>query len=106
MFSDTTFLMPSPIDTVLPPTLTFLSNPISYYFAAAPPYNNVVLGALLFTPPVHCTPRLLLLQKGPYVQLIASQPPAHFNRKTNFGTRKHIYILEPYLEARLVRSEK
>ena len=59
-------LLPPPIITIdLPPTLTFLSNPISYYFNAAPPYNNVALGTLLFTPPPQ-TPRLLLLQRGMY----------------------------------------
>lgn len=51
-----------PISTELPPTLTFLSNPIFYYFNAAPPYNNVALGALLFTPAPQ-SPRLLLLQR-------------------------------------------
>lgn len=56
-------LVPSPISTDLPPTLTFLSNPIASYFNAAPPYNNVTLGALLFTLPPR-TPRLLLLQRG------------------------------------------
>lgn len=55
--------LPLPINTELPLALTFLSNPISYYFNAAPPYNNVTLGALLFTPPPH-SPRLLLLQRA------------------------------------------
>ncbi|KAL9068449.1 MAG: hypothetical protein Q9161_006200 [Pseudevernia consocians] len=54
---------PAIITTDLPPTLTFLSNPISCYFNAAPPYNNVALGTLLFTPPRQ-TPRLLLLQRA------------------------------------------
>ena len=62
-------LVPSPISIDLPPTLTFLSNPISYYFNADPPYNNVAMGALLFTPPL-LTPRLLLLQQGTYLGLI------------------------------------
>ena len=55
--------LPVPINTELPLALTFLSNPISYYFNAAPPYNNVTLGVLLFTPPPH-SPRLLLLQRA------------------------------------------
>ena len=56
-------LVPSPISANLPPNLTFLSNPISYYFNAAPPYNNVALGAILFTTSPQ-EPRLLLLQRG------------------------------------------
>ena len=56
-------LVPLPINTDLPPNLTFLSNPISYYLNAEPPYNNVMMGALVFTPPF-LTPRLLLLQTG------------------------------------------
>lgn len=63
MSSYTASLLPSPISTDLPPTLTFLSNPISYYFNAAPPYNNVALGAILFTTTPQA-PRLLLLQRG------------------------------------------
>ena len=66
MFSYTALPMPPAIITTdLPPTLTFLSNPISCYFNAAPPYDNVALGTLLFTPPRQ-TPRLLLLQRGMY----------------------------------------
>ena len=45
----------------LPPTLTFLTNPISSYFNSNPPYNNVELGALIVTPPPE-PPRILLLQ--------------------------------------------
>ena len=63
MSSHVVSLVPSPIIIDLPPTLSFLSNPISDYYNAAPPYNNVALGALLFTPPLH-VPRLLLLQRG------------------------------------------
>ena len=62
MSSHIASLVPSPIITDLPPTLSFLSNPISEYYNAAPPYNNAALGALLFTPPLHA-PRLLLLQR-------------------------------------------
>lgn len=68
MSSYTAPVVTSPISTELPPTLAFLSNPISHYLNAAPPYNNVTLGALLFSPPPH-VPRLLLLQKGAYFGL-------------------------------------
>ena len=50
-----------PIDTELPPTLRFLEGPISNYFSAKPPYNNVIFEALIFTPPPQ-PPRILLLQ--------------------------------------------
>lgn len=50
-----------PVISELPPLLTFLANPISSYFNANPPYNNVILDILIFTPPPQ-PPRLLLLQ--------------------------------------------
>ena len=43
------------------PSLSYLASPIAEYFYAAPPYNNVTLEALIFTPPPQ-PPRLLLLQ--------------------------------------------
>ena len=47
--------------TQLPHDLIFLANPISSYFSANPPYNNVILQALIFTPPPQ-PPHILLLQ--------------------------------------------
>ena len=56
-----TSIIPSPVERQLPPGLIFLANPISSYFNANPPYNNVILEALIFTPPPQ-PPRILLLQ--------------------------------------------
>ena len=50
-----------PIETELPPAVSFLASPIYYYFNAGPPYNNVALEALIFSPPPR-PPRILLLQ--------------------------------------------
>ena len=43
-------------------SLSFLTSPIANYFNSVPPYNNVMLEALIITPPPN-PPRLLLLQK-------------------------------------------
>lgn len=51
------------IETGFPPTLGFLATSISGYFNAHPPYNNVTLEALIFTPPPE-PPRILLLQRA------------------------------------------
>lgn len=52
-----------PIQTELPPALHYLANPVSSYLNAYPPYNNIALGALIFTPPPW-PPRILLLQNA------------------------------------------
>ena len=85
MMSSYAPLVPSPISTDLSPTLAFLSNSIYYYFNADPPYNNVIMGALLFTPTL-LSPRLLLLQRGTYLRLLSPLFVPEVNRKTFSGT--------------------
>ena len=105
MSSSTLPLLPLPISTNLPPNLTFLSNPISYYLNADPPYNNVKMGALVFTPPF-LTPQLLLLQRGTYLGLRYPSSVPELDSKTFSSSQEsYPYYQDPSEDSNCLNKE-